>query len=491
MKIVLAEQLGNGSSGPERSFDQNVVRIGRDPGDCDIAFESSAYPMVSRRHAELQSAAGKWFITDLNSSYGTYLNGVRVSGTQPIGVGSSLQFGESGPILRVVWFEVPAEPVQTSTPVESAIKDPFAARAPGQAVKATPPPPRPAAAPARLEFVGGNPRTPVNLAGHDNWLGRDTACEITFEAAVVMVSRKHAQITFRNGNYLIEDNNSFNGTLVNEQRISAPTPLYDGDEIRLGIGGPVLRFASPARVAPKGASLPGQRSIAIGQLGASFAAQAAPSKTMVFQLEKPNDLSGARDLAEPQLLMSLSFGDKKELTIGRDDRNDIKLDGLQISNRHGRLIRSGSSIIIEDLNSTNGVYINGNRAARKAVGPEDRIQIGSFLIRVDAASNVGVFDTRSKTRMDAVGLTKDVRDRFGGGKVRVLDGISLSVRPNEFVGLLGPSGAGKSMLMDAMNGMRPANPETFSSTISICTGISISSSNRSVTFRRTTSSTAS
>ena len=71
-----------------------------------------------------------------------------------------------------------------------------------------------------------------------------------------MVSRKHAQITFRNGNYLIEDNNSFNGTLVNEQRISAPTPLYDGNEIRLGIGGPVLRFASPARVAPKGASLP-------------------------------------------------------------------------------------------------------------------------------------------------------------------------------------------------------------------------------------------
>ena len=108
MKIVLAEQLGNGSSGPERSFDQNVVRIGRDPGDCDIAFESSAYPMVSRRHAELQSAAGKWFISDLNSSYGTYLNGGPVAGTQPIGVGSSLQFGDSGPIMRVVWFEVPA-----------------------------------------------------------------------------------------------------------------------------------------------------------------------------------------------------------------------------------------------------------------------------------------------------------------------------------------------------------------------------------------------
>jgi ABC-type multidrug transport system ATPase subunit/pSer/pThr/pTyr-binding forkhead associated (FHA) protein len=458
MKIVLAEQLGNGSSGPERSFDQSIVRIGRDPGECDIAFESSVYPMVSRRHAELQSSAGKWFITDLNSSYGTFLNGTRISGTQPIGVGSLLQFGESGPIMRVVWFELPAEPVQAARG-DVAIKDPFAAKTPVQAVSAVQSPPPPAAAaPARFEFAGGNsPRTPVNLSERDIWLGRDTACEISFEASVVMVSRKHARVTFRNGDYLIEDNNSFNGTLVNEQRISSPTPLYDGDEVRLGIGGPVLRFASPARVAPKGASLPGQRSIAIGQIGASYAAQAVPSKTMVFQLEKPEDLSRGRDLAEPQLLMSLSFGDKKELTIGRDDRNDIKLDGLQISNRHARLTRSGTSIVIEDLNSTNGVYINGNRATRNAIGPDDRIQIGSFLIKVDAASNVGVFDTRSKTRVDAVGLTKDVRDRFGGGKIRVLDGISLSIQPNEFVGLLGPSGAGKSMLMDAMNGMRPAS----------------------------------
>ena len=54
-------------------------------------------------------------------------------------------------------------------------------------------------------------------------------------------------------------------------------------------------------------------------------------------------------------------------------------------------------------------------------------------------------------------ITREVRSRLGGGKIKLLDGISLSIQPNEFVGLLGPSGAGKSSLIEALNGVRPAN----------------------------------
>jgi len=156
--------------------------------------------------------------------------------------------------------------------------------------------------------------------------------------------------------------------------------------------------------------------------------------------------------------MSLGFGNKSELVIGRDDASDITLDGLQISNRHARLTQSGHEIVIEDLGSTNGVYVNGARISRQSLRPVDSAQIGTFVIRVDAGGSIGVFDTRSKTRIDAVGLTRDVKNRFGGGNIRLLDGISLSIQPNEFVGILGASGSGKSTLIDALNGVRPAHP---------------------------------
>jgi pSer/pThr/pTyr-binding forkhead associated (FHA) protein len=62
---------------------------------------------------------------------------------------------------------------------------------------------------------------------------------------------------------------------------------------------------------------------------------------------------------EPQLLMTVTFGNKSELTIGRDESNDIRVDGLQISKHHAKLRLSGGEVFIEDSNSTNGVFING------------------------------------------------------------------------------------------------------------------------------------
>ena len=139
--------------------------------------------------------------------------------------------------------------------------------------------------------------------------------------------------------------------------------------------------------------------------------------------------------------MSLTFGNGSQVTIGRNETSDIRLDGLQISNRHARLVKNGKDIVIEDLGSTNGVYVNGTRLSRLVITPSDSVQIGSFLLKVDQSGTIGVFDTHAKTRIDAVGLSKEVKNRFGGGRIKLLDDISLSIPPNEFVGLLGPSGS--------------------------------------------------
>lgn len=448
MNIVLVEERAGG--GKEYTFNKDVVTFGRDAYECDIAFESAQFPMVSRKHGEIRFTNGRWTVADLGSSYGTFLNGQRISQPMPISAGNGIQFGVDGPLFRIIWLE---ETAQAAPSIPSPARTP--APAPQNAFAT--PAASPKAAPfhtGKLEFIKGFLRPPFELAKPSIWLGRDPSCDVVFDANSITVSRRHAEIRIENGNYLIVDNKSFNGTLVNDQRITSPIPLYHNDEIQLGIGGPVVRFDSPLRVAPAGADLTGQRSV--GSLAVPAAAEAGGPKTMVISKGASSPRLDAADSSQPQLLMSVAFGPKNELSIGRDDSNDISLDGLQISKRHARLIRSGGDIVIDDLGSTNGVYINGNRISRQAVRLEDSIQIGTFMLRVDAAGNVGVYDSRAKTRIDVVDVVRRVKNRSGGGKITLLDGVSLSIQPNEFIGFLGPSGAGKSTLMEAMNGNRPA-----------------------------------
>ena len=453
MNIVLVEER----AGKEYTFTKDLVTFGRDANECDIAFDSAQHPMVSRKHAEIRFHAGSWLLVDLGSSYGTFFNGQRIVQPVPISVGSGIQFGMDGPLFRVIWFEPalksapPATVSQPNIPIHSAPQ----VRSVSPVASPPPPPPQKPFETARLDFVNGASRQPFTLNKASVWLGRDPSCEIVFDPRSETVSRKHAEIKVEDGDYVIVDNKSFNGTLVNEQRITTPIPLYNNDEIQLGIGGPVLKFISPSRVAPAGADIAGQRSVQ--SLPSVALADAGSPKTIVFNKGVASSPKlDAGSASEPQLLMSVAFGEKSDLSIGRDDSNDISLDGLQISKRHAKLIRSGADVMIDDLGSTNGVFINGNRVSRQVIRPEDSAQIGTFIIRADPAGNISVYDSRAKTRIDAVNIVRKVKNRSGRGQVTLLDGVSLSIQPNEFVGMLGPSGAGKSSLIEAMNGNRPA-----------------------------------
>lgn len=74
---------------------------------------------------------------------------------------------------------------------------------------------------------------------------------------------------------------------------------------------------------------------------------------------------------------------RSDLTIGRKDNNSIVLGDHHVSGNHAKIIVRNDTLYIEDLNSTNGTYLNGTKINGKVkLSNKDEIKIGTALFKI-------------------------------------------------------------------------------------------------------------
>ncbi len=72
---------------------------------------------------------------------------------------------------------------------------------------------------------------------------------------------------------------------------------------------------------------------------------------------------------------------KDKTTLGRRPYNDIVIDNLAVSGEHAVLQMVGADVFIEDLNSTNGTYINGKAIKKQLLAHNDTVEVGKYKIK--------------------------------------------------------------------------------------------------------------
>jgi pSer/pThr/pTyr-binding forkhead associated (FHA) protein len=83
---------------------------------------------------------------------------------------------------------------------------------------------------------------------------------------------------------------------------------------------------------------------------------------------------------------------KDRTTLGRRPYNDIVIDNLAVSGEHAVLQMSGGEVFLEDLNSTNGTYINGKAIKKQQLQNGDSIEIGKYKIKFAGDQATDNFD---------------------------------------------------------------------------------------------------
>lgn len=168
------------------------------------------------------------------------------------------------------------------------------------------------------------------------FVGRDSECDICIPDH--RISRQHAKISVTPSGVVVEDLESANGTTINDQKISKPTLFQSGDKIKFHTMEFIAEFISPAN-------------------------------------------------NEVLFLRSTHYPDKElqgEFYVGRDPECAICIADHRISRKHAKISVTKSGVILEDLNSINGTFVNDQKIDRATqINAGDTVKFHENEFQVD------------------------------------------------------------------------------------------------------------
>jgi pSer/pThr/pTyr-binding forkhead associated (FHA) protein len=197
-------------------------------------------------------------------------------------------------------------------------------------------------------------------------IGRGVECDLKIDDATL--SRRHAELSVNGEALQVRDLASANGVFVNEERIDQ-AELHAGDRLRLGARS--FLVVGPERLDPRQAA---DATVVHGRAAATHT-EILGAAAGSARLEEQTGY-----LAQGALSLRNS-----RYRLGRDAGNDVVIGDSSISRVHALLIAVGGDWQVQDMQSSNGVLVNGERIESATLRDGDEIRLGRavFLYRAN------------------------------------------------------------------------------------------------------------
>lgn len=209
------------------------------------------------------------------------------------------------------------------------------------------------------------------------------------------VSRRHAKLQKQNGGYVLQDLGSYNGTVINGTRLSDQRALKMGDQIVIGDYKLNIVEESAAQVAP--AATPAANAAAAvvetyeapAQQGGHHPQATMPAIPSAIGVPPPVTIVVPEHVKKLQLVFMAPAGtpgpftmNKLPILLGRSEIADVSLPFSSISREHAKITLDGDQLVVEDLGSSNGVVVNGERVKKHPIKAGDQITMGVVECKV-------------------------------------------------------------------------------------------------------------